>query len=232
MLPSAARVSAPELLRTTAFWSALFRHTLPVVGVTVFGWSGGTIALFFVLESWLFLTTRSAVDITFDPQFAFDRSTRTRRQTLGDLAKNVLIAGGMCGVLVFGFGGFVAVIAFSGDEGARFMREGWKQPSFLLSLLGLLATAVADGVRVAQRLNERTSVERAQDDARIRVMFYRNIGLLLGGTVIIAAASAFDVGAVAVVVVISATLIWIELLGLSASPTAPAPRADPRPGPS
>ena len=102
MLPSAAAVSGPALLRSTAFWSALFRHAPPVVGVTAFGWSGGTIALFYVLESWLFLTTRSAVDITFDPQFAFDRATRTRREMLVDLATNVLIAGGMCDVLVFG----------------------------------------------------------------------------------------------------------------------------------
>src|SRR5690606_40923776 len=57
-----------------AFWSMVLRHSLPVVGVAAFGWSGVTIAIFFVLESWLFLTTRSAVEMTFGPGYAFDRS--------------------------------------------------------------------------------------------------------------------------------------------------------------
>lgn len=198
-------------MRTARFWGIVLRHALPVVGVTAWGWSGATIAIFFVLESWLFLTTRSAVEITFDAGFAFDSTTRTPRQTLLVLARNVLISAVMFGVLVLGFGGVIALVAFSGGEGERFIRDGWKQTSFLSGLVGLVAAAVVDGVTFTRRLDGRTPGERAEDDAKIRVMFYRSIGLMLGGTVIIAVASAFDVGAAAVVVAISVTLVWTEL---------------------
>lgn len=206
-------------IRTAGFWSIVLRHALPVVGVTAWGWSGATIAIFFVLESWLFLATRSAVEITFDAGFAFDRRSRTRRQTLLALARNVLISAVMFGILVFGFGGVIALVAFSGGEGERFLREGWTQTSFLFGLVGLVAAAIVDGVAFTQRLDDRTPAEQAEDDARIRVMFYRNIGLLLGGTLIIAVASAFDVGAVAVVVAISVTLMWIEFQGRLVAPS-------------
>lgn len=189
----------------------VLRHSLPVVGVAAFGWSGVTIAIFFVLESWLFLTTRSAVEMTFGPGYAFDRATRTRRQTFIALALNVTLAALLLGLLVFAFGGFVVLVAFAGDEGARFLREGRAQTSFLLGLLGLLASVVHDGVAFAQRLGDRTAQQQEDDDAQIRVMFYRNTGLLLAGTVVIAVASAFYTGTLAVVVAISAALIWADL---------------------
>ena len=52
--------------RTSDFWWTVMRHSIPVIGVWAFGWSGVGVAVFFVLESWLFLTSRLTLEVTFD----------------------------------------------------------------------------------------------------------------------------------------------------------------------
>ena len=58
--------------RTTDFWLSVARHSVPVIGVWAFGWSPVNVGVFFLLESWLFISTRATIEVTFDPHYAGD----------------------------------------------------------------------------------------------------------------------------------------------------------------
>ena len=158
MPPRRARVPLAVLVaatRTRRFWMTVARHAMPVIGVLVFGWSAMNIAVFFLLESWLFLSTRLTVEVTFDPHFGggtlFQSRWRAALTTLWMFALSAIA----CGVLVFGFGGFIIIYAFQAEEWHRFVTEAWARPSFLLSVFVLTSDVFVDGLDLKRRLLEK-----------------------------------------------------------------------------
>ena len=211
------------MFTTPQLWLVLLRRAIPIVGVGLWGWPGASIAIYFLLESWLFLTVRSAVEITFDPGYSPEARRRTGGAAARAFLRSLLITGIGMGVLILGFGRVVALVAFTGEASQRFLAAGWKETSFLAGLLALVVDTVVDGVSFKQRLTTRTEEQRAEDTRKVQGMLYRNTALLLGAMLIMAAAAAFDAGSLAVVVVISIVLAAFELSPRLAGHLAGAP---------
>ena len=63
-------------VRSPGFWWAVMRHSIPVIGVAAFSWSAVSVAVIFLLESWIFLTNRLTIEMTFDRKYARVKSCR------------------------------------------------------------------------------------------------------------------------------------------------------------
>jgi hypothetical protein len=188
----------------------LARHSIPVFGVLLFHWSAVNIAVFFLLESWLFLSTRLMIEVTFDPSFGGG--------WLGPSVWTAILKGVWmyalsaiaCGVLVFAFGGFIILFAFQPGEWHQFVNGAWARPSFLLSLAALAGDVIVDGLAFSRRLLERSAAEKRLDDLHTRVMFYR-VGMLMIACLVIGVAGSFGVGGPVLVIVIMLSLVYVEL---------------------
>src|SRR5687767_14392176 len=98
------RVAWPELVaaaRTRCFWVAVARHSVPVVGVALFEWSAVNVGVFFLLESWLFLSLRATVEVTFDPKYAQGAAPRTAWDAISKATVMFLITGVFFALAVF-----------------------------------------------------------------------------------------------------------------------------------
>ena len=195
--------------RTRDFWLSVARHSVPVVGVWVFGWSPVILGVFFLLESWLFISIRATIEVTFDPHYAGDSLPRTTWDAVRKTAGMFLLAGAACAVLVFGFGGVVLMFAFSEVEWKAFLSDGWRQASFLSALALLISDSLLDGFSFKRRLLNRSPAERRADDQRTRVMFYRVSALLFAFLVLMVAAS-LGIGGRVSVVVIMIILVYVD----------------------
>jgi hypothetical protein len=213
MPPRRARVPLTLLVaatRTRRFWMTIARHAIPVVGVLAFNWSAMNIAVFFLLESWLFLSTRLAIEVTFDPHFGGGSSPQSSWRGVMTTLWMFALSAIVCGVLVFGFGGFIIAFAFQAEEWHRFVTERWARPSFLLSLLALTSDVFLDGIDFKRRLLERSPAEKRMDDLQTRVMFYR-VGILMMACMIIGLAGSVGLGGPVLVIVIMISLVYVDL---------------------
>ena len=213
VLPDSAQVPTRQLfaaLRTRRFWMAVARNAVPVVGVLWFDWSAVSIAAFFLLESWLFLSSRATVEITFDPEFAHGQLPKTAGEALVKTTWMFLLTSIACAILVLGFGGVVALMAFTEPEINQFFTNGWRQTSFLVGVFGLVADILLDSIALKRRLLDRTPAERQADDLRTRLMFYRVAALMLA-CMVIAVASTIGIGGPVLVLLLSIILIYVEV---------------------
>ena len=62
-----------------ALWTALLRHAIPVVGVLFLGWLPLDFLLFLLVETWLFLTLRTGIEVDLESA-ASGRSADDDRQ--------------------------------------------------------------------------------------------------------------------------------------------------------
>jgi len=199
-----------SVIRTRRFWLSVARHSVPTIGVLAFGWAPMNIAVFFLLESWLYLTSRAAIEVTFDPHFAGADLPVTRWDAIRKTIWMLLLASVACGVLVVGFGGVMVLLAFPVERWRTFLAQDWKRLSFLVSLLGLAVDVIVDAIDLQGRLQDRTVAERRADDLRVRVMFYR-VGALMVACLAIGLASSVGVGGSVLVFVISLILVYVDL---------------------
>ncbi len=125
--------------------------------------------------------------------------------TLGMFAMTATV----CGVLVFGFGGFIIAAAFQPEEWHRFVTETWARSSFLLSLFALTSDALLEGIDFKRRLFERSRAEKRMDNLRTRVMLYR-VGVLMA-SMIIGLAGEAGLGGPVLVIVIMIGLVYFDL---------------------
>jgi hypothetical protein len=195
--------------RTTDFWTSIARHSVPVIGVWAFGWSPVNLAVFFLLESWLFITTRLTIEVTFDPHYAGDSLPHSGWDAVGKTAWMFLLAGVACAVLVVGFGGVVLLVALPAGAWQTFVRQGWHQQSFLISLALLALDCVLDGFSFKRRLLRRSESERRADTQRTQLMLYR-VGALLLACVVLMVAAEFGVGGRVSVLVIMIILVVVD----------------------
>jgi hypothetical protein len=197
--------------RSASFWWSVMRHSIPVVGVFFFGWSSVAVAVFFVLESWLFLTNRLTIEVTFDPGYAREDLPRTAWQACYTTAKMWLLAAPVLALMLFAFGGFVLLFAFPSQDWEAFVTDGWRRASFGISFALLVVDAIVDSVRFQRRLLRRSDSERITDDRRVRRMFYRVVALL-GGCVILGLAAQFGLGGPLLVLAIAVILVVFDAM--------------------
>lgn len=162
-------------LRTAHFWMIAARNAVPVFGVLVLGWPALQAAVLFVLESWVFLSLRCGIEITIDPKF----NGGTKHHVALDYIKHIIVAFICVAIVIALFTWGVLGAAFPMGEWAEFFARGWRNPSFLGAILALIVLSIADAVGFVQRFAKRSAEQAAADDGRVRVMFYRVLGLLL-----------------------------------------------------
>ena len=143
--------------RSAGLWWAVIRHSIPVIGVAAFGWSAVSVAVIFLLESWIFLTNRLTIEVTFDRKYAGHELPVTVGQALSQMAKMWLLAAPVIAFMLFAFGGFVLLVAFPPGDWAEFISDGWRRTSFRVSLVLILLDAIVDAVRFQRRLLTRSA---------------------------------------------------------------------------
>jgi hypothetical protein len=173
---------------------ALVRQAPAVAGVLFFGWPVLSLALFFLLDLWLTLTARAALEVTGD-----------RRGLLG----NVAWLGGVFGAIVL-VAAWEISVALPADEVARFTGGGWRDPWFLASLGLLLATHAVDAVRFRERLRARTAPEAAADGRWHQTQWARSGLVAFGAAVLMPLAARLGQGAAAIALLLAAVNVLAE----------------------
>jgi hypothetical protein len=191
----------PLLLRPSV-WIAVFRQALPVLGVFLYGWPVVQASVLFLADLWLSLTLHDGLELTFGGRGARGRG----RALAGNLAFMGLLYGLVIGVGIFGH----LAIGFPKGEWHAFASWGWRLPSFLTALAAMLATHASDALRFRSHLETRTERETRADEAATRARWARFILVVLG-TLFVPVPSAFGYGGHALVVVIAAANLAIEL---------------------
>lgn len=195
-----------EVIRRPAFRASALRQVLPVIGVFVLRWPALDIVAFFLLEVWLYLTLRVALEVTLD------RADARHLETRG-LVKDFLKYALVCGVafaLMVGVVVLVTVVStFAKEDLVAFVLGGWRSPSFLVAVVLALSSHAWEARDFAARCQGRSEDERRSDDARLHVVFARLVVVSLAGT-FLGLAQAFGVGGHVLVLVISGAVVWLE----------------------
>ncbi len=153
-----------------------------------FGWPVLSLALFFLLDLWLTLAVRAALEVTGDR---------------GGLLGNVAWLGSVFGAVVFVAAREISVV-LPADEVARFTGGGCRAPWFLASLGLLLDAQAVDAVRFRARLRVRTARE-AQADGRGHQTQWARSGLVaFGAAVLLPLCAGLGQGAPAIVLLLAA----------------------------
>jgi hypothetical protein len=157
-----------EGVRTVGFRNALARQLVMLAGVFGLGWSPLEIAVFFLLEVFLFLSLRAAAEVTVEagsgvqavsaPAFAWE------------FAKLWLVAALLIGLIVGSLGAFAVIPAFSAEARRAFLEDGIRRPTFLIGVALLAGSLVIDTALFARRVAAgRSAPERTRDDQQLRV---------------------------------------------------------------
>jgi hypothetical protein len=194
------------VVRRPAFLASAVRQALPVVGVFFLGWPAIDVAAFFLLEVWLFITLRFAVEVTLDRPQARDLPAR---RLVSDFLKHLLAAAiGMA--LLVGMMALVSVATtFPRGDLVAFALRGWRSPSFLAALAFMVSSLSWEAHEFAGRCAGRSDGEREADNVRLRVVFARLLVVALSGTVL-GLAQALGVGGQALVLVIAGAIVWLD----------------------
>ena len=102
--------------RSERFVTAVLRQSIAVAGVFVLGWPALDAAVFFALESWLFLSFRAAAEIALDERTPGHGFFQTAFYTAGYLVASLPFFAAFIGC----FAGFVVLPAFPADAWEEF----------------------------------------------------------------------------------------------------------------
>lgn len=167
------------------------------------------VGVFFLLESWLFVSTRATIEVTFDSHYAGDSVPRTTWDAVWKTAGMFLLAGAACALLVIGLGGVVLLFTLPAVAWEAFISEGWRQPSFLSALALLIVDALLDAFSFQRRLSHRSASERRVDDQRAQLMLYR-VGALLFAFLVLMVAAGLGIGGGVSVLAIMIILVYVD----------------------
>lgn len=193
---------------TPRFRMALLRQAVTLAGVFILGWPALEIAVFFLLEAFLFLSLRAAVEISLDPHYGV--AARTPLAMAGQIAIHWLVAVPVIGIVIIAFGGFAVLPAFPADAWGLFLREGVRDPSFLGALAILTGSIVHDAARFAARIARgRGPGEKAKDDDGIRLALGK-VFFLAMASFWMGLAARLGLGPQAVAVGVAGALLYAE----------------------
>ena len=201
------RAEIRAALRRPEFWAAAGRELVPVLGVIAFGWEAIYAGIYFALESWLFLTTRAAIDLTDEDVRAGKAADRLSELRL--LLTYMGVGAFIFAILVSIPTAFALLQTFPRGDWDEFLLEGWRSQAFLTGLALLVGSEIYASWRFAATVSQRSEEERQNDNYKIRMMFNRCI-VLLGGTSLLGLAVQFGYGSYAFVVLIAVVMLYFE----------------------
>ena len=196
-----------EGTRSERFRTAAGRQAIMLAGVFALGWPAHEIAVFFLLEAFLFLSLRAATEISLDERYgAVDRRPW---HVAAQIALHLLVTVPFMAFIV-GMLGVFAVLPFAGVAWETFVREGIREPSFLGAVALLAASIVYDTGRFARRIVAgRGPEERAQDDEAKWLALARPFVLVIASLLLGVAAQA-GLGPRVLAVAVAATMLYVE----------------------
>ena len=197
-------------LERPGFYVALVRELVPIVGVFAFRWSALAAALYFIVESWLFLSLRTSTEIVIDPKYAGNDLPGSTLGAVAKIAKHLSYVMPFFAILLGLFAGFVLFVAFPKPVWAAFLAGEWRAPDVLLSFGVLVATVVADTVRHARGFATRNSAEAQASDLSVKLMFYRVTFGLFPAAFLLGLVGHWGFGPPLIVLVIAVLSIAIE----------------------
>ena len=202
------REELAEGVRTPGFRNAAVRQLIMIAGVFVLGWAPVEIAIFFLLEAFLFLSLRAAAEITLEPRFGVQFSSTPA--FVWEFFKHWLAAAAFMAILVGGFGVFAVMPAFAGESSGRFIEDGFRHPSVIVGLSLLAGSLVFDTAMFARRVAAgRSPEELARDDHGIRAAL-ANVFLLAMASFWIGIAASIGLGPQVFVLGLAAVRLYVE----------------------
>lgn len=203
-MPAAEDISPARRWVRPAFWTALFRHLVPVVGVLALGWHPLDVLVFLFVETWLFLTLRMAAEGVLNRRFGDVPATVIG--AIGQLCVFVPILAVIFGFVMGLVGLMVQQLAFGADEWRAFQETAaWRTPLYRIALALVAVEQAGEAVAFAVRL-ARSPGPAIADDLHLQRMVQRVVFLGAAGLV---AGFAPDAGARGVVVAIAAAMfLW------------------------
>ena len=204
--------------RSERFVTAVLRQSIAVAGVFVLGWPPLDAAVFFVLESWLFLSFRASAEIALDERTPGHGFFQTAFYTAGYLVAALPFFAALVGF----FAGFVIVPAFPAEAWDAFRSAAIHEPTFRAALALLAASIIFDTVRHLRRGAGRTAEVRLAHQREVRLVTVRWIILTAGSLALGATAGSVDKARL-LVVAIAVAVVLIEALPERFGALLPAP---------
>jgi hypothetical protein len=223
-MPAVEEISpSPRWLRP-ALWTALFRHAVPVLGVLFLDWQALDVLLFLFVETWFFLTLRTATEAVLNRSFG--DVPKTAAGAVMQLVLYTPIAGLMIGFAMGLVGLVVQQVAFGADEWRAFREAAaWRTPLYRMGLALVVVEQVAEAVAFAVRL-ARLPAPADADDRELQRMVQRVV--FLGAAGVAAGFAPAGAGARGVVIAIAAAMFLWEAWPDEAVSAADAAAAAPR----
>ena len=195
-------------VRKPRFLMALMRQGAMLWGVFALGWPPLEIAVFFLVEAFLFLSLRAAAEISIDDRFGV--GARSAPAVVGQIATHWLVAAPFIALLVGGFGAIAVIPAFPRQVWKAFLGEGMREPSFLVAIGLLAGSLIYDTALFARRVAAgRSTTEQAGDDEGIRLALAKVV--LLGmASFWLGLAARLGLGPQALAVGIAGVLLAVE----------------------
>ena len=213
-------------LGSQAFWVALLRNAVPVLGVFAFGWASMHLVVYFLLESWLVLALRASLEIVLDPKYTEPSTVRGARAFLREWLRQLGASVLVFGVLIAFYAVFIVATTVPAPDWRAFVDGGYAQREFLIGLAALCATIAADAYGFARGYAERDAAEVARDDAYVTGMFYRVV-LVAASCLGVGVLAKVGLGAGALVLAIALVLTWLESMPRQAARLFSAPKGTP-----
>ena len=193
--------------RTPRFRTAAIRQATMLAGVFALGWPAHEVAVFLLLEAFLFLSFRAAAEISLDPRYG--ATARGPWATGVQIALHFLVAAPLVGCIVGFFGGF-AFIPFPDVPWREFVHESIRSPSFLGAFALLAGSIVYDTALFARRVAAgRGEEERAADDQMKWVAMARPL-ILVATSFTLGIAASLGLGVRALALAVAAALLFVE----------------------
>ena len=214
-----------EGVRTVRFRNALARQLVMLVGVFALGWSPLEIAVFLLLEVFLFVSLRAAAEITLESRFGIQALSGP--EFIWEFAKHWVVAAVFIGLIVGGLGAFAVIPAFSAEARAAFMEDGIRRPSLLIGVALLAGSLIIDTAFFARRVAAgRSTVERTRDDEGVR-MAAATVACLFVASFGLGLVEGIGLGPEYLAVTIAGARLYVEAVPRRATrmfrPPAPAP---------
>ena len=208
-----------EGTRTPRFMTAVLRQVVAVAGVLVLGWPAMDVAIFFVLESWLFMSFRAAAEVALDER----TPGHGLQQTAFYTALYVFCALPFLGAVVGCVAGFAIIPAFPAEAWEAFKTTGSRETSFQVAVAFLVASLIFDTARHVKRAAAgRTPERRRADQREVRLISVRML-VLVGGSFALGASGKSMDRSLALVVAIAVVVVLIEALPERFGRMLPAP---------
>jgi hypothetical protein len=217
--------------RSERFVTAVLRQSIAVAGVFLLGWPALDAAVFFALESWLFLSFRASAEIALDERTPGHGFFQTALYTAGYLVAALPFFAAFIGC----FAGFVVLPAFPAEAWETFRTTAIHQPPFLAAAGLLAASIIFDTARHLRRAAGRTPEARLAQQREVRLVTMRWLVLTAGSLALGATAGSVDKARI-LVVAIAVAVVLIETLpvrfgNMLPAPPGPEPPTPPEPLP-